>query len=57
MPIARHDRNMELVEDEEGLLVTVSLDVEHPDVELLARKLKNGLVDQMPIGFVVNEQT
>lgn len=54
MPIARTGKNMTLVEDARGLKVDADLDPEDPDVQLLARKMKNGLIDQMSFAFVVD---
>lgn len=51
MPIARTGKNMTLVEDARGLKVDADLDPEDPDVQLLARKMKNGLIDQMSFAF------
>ena len=54
MPIARTGRNMTLVEDSRGLKVDADLDPEDPDVQMLARKMKNGLMDQMSFAFQVD---
>lgn len=51
MPIARTNRNMSLIEDERGLRVEAQLDPDDPDVALLARKMKNGLIDGMSFAF------
>jgi HK97 family phage prohead protease len=56
MPIARTGRNMTLVEDDRGLRVDAQLDAEDPDVVLLARKMRSGLIDQMSFAFQATEQ-
>lgn len=56
MPIARTGRNMSLSEDERGLRVDAQLDPDDPDVQLLARKMKNGLIDQMSFAFQATDQ-
>jgi HK97 family phage prohead protease len=56
MPIARTNRNMVLTEDDRGLRVDADLDAEDPDVVLLARKMGNGLIDQMSFAFQVTDQ-
>ena len=55
MPIARTGKNMKLAEDERGLRVEAELDAEDPDVQLLARKMKNGMVDAMSFAFRVTD--
>jgi len=57
MPIARTGRNMTLSEDDHGLRVDAELDAEDPDVALLARKMKNGLIDQMSFAFQATDQS
>lgn len=51
MPIARTGRNMTLSEDDRGLRVDAELDADDPDVQLLARKMKSGLLDSMSFAF------
>lgn len=56
LPIARTGKNMTLTEDERGLFVQADLDPEDPDVARLARKMSQGLVDQMSFAFSVTDQ-
>lgn len=56
MPIARTGVNMTLTEDERGLKVDADLDPEDPDVQLLARKMASGLMNQMSFAFQANDQ-
>jgi HK97 family phage prohead protease len=53
MPIARTGVNMTLVEDDIGLRVDAELDIEDPDVQTLARKMRSGLINQMSMAFTV----
>jgi HK97 family phage prohead protease len=57
MPIARtKSGTMRLQEDDRGLLVEADLDPEDPDVQLLARKMKRGDIDQMSFAFQATDQ-
>jgi HK97 family phage prohead protease len=56
MPIARTGHNMQLTEDVRGLRVDADLDADDPDVQLLARKMRGGLIDQMSFAFQVTDQ-
>jgi HK97 family phage prohead protease len=51
LPLARTGQNMTLAEDSRGLAVDADLDDEDPDVQLLARKMRAGLIDQMSFAF------
>jgi HK97 family phage prohead protease len=57
MPIARTGRNMTLDEDSRGLRVDADLDPEDSDVQLLARKMSGGLIDQMSFAFRAERQS
>jgi uncharacterized protein len=50
-PFAQLGKNMTLTEDAYGLLVRAQLDEQDPDVQLLARKVKSGMVSDMSFGF------
>ncbi len=58
MPIARtKSGTMRLSEDERGLKVEADLDPEDPDVQLLARKMRRGDIDQMSFAFQATDET
>ena len=57
LPIARTGRNMELAEDDRGLLVDADLDAYDPDVALLDRKFQAGLIDGMSFSFSIVRQS
>jgi HK97 family phage prohead protease len=56
LPLARTGRNMTLSEDSHGLRVEADLDDDDPDVMLLNRKVKNGLIEDMSFAFKIVRQ-
>ena len=56
LPLARTGRNMALLEDDRGLRVEADLDDDDPDVMLLNRKVKNGLIEDMSFAFKIVRQ-
>src|ERR1039458_6818268 len=56
LPLARTGRNMTLSEDSHGLRVEAELDDDDPDVMLLNRKVKNGLIEDMSFAFKIVRQ-
>jgi len=57
LPIARTGQNMTLLEDDRGLRVDADLNDDDPDVRLLARKIKNRLIDGMSFAFKIVRQS
>lgn len=56
LPMARTGRNMTLAEDSHGLRVEADLDDDDPDVALLNRKVKAGLIHDMSMSFQIVRQ-
>jgi HK97 family phage prohead protease len=57
LPLARTGQNMTLAEDPHGLRVEADLDDLDPDVQLLNRKVRNGLIDAMSLAFKIVRQS
>jgi HK97 family phage prohead protease len=56
LPVARTGQNMTLSEDSRGLRVEAELDDDDPDVQLLQRKVNNGLISSMSFAFAIVRQ-